>query len=33
MLEEDEDFVRAVYELADEYAPEYDAEAIYKALN
>jgi predicted transposase YdaD len=30
MLEEDEAFVRAVYELADEYAPDYDVEAIYE---
>jgi hypothetical protein len=30
MLEEDEAFVRSIYELADEYAPEYDVEAIYK---
>jgi hypothetical protein len=33
MLEEDEAFVRAVYGLADEYAPDYDVETIYKALN
>jgi ribosome-binding protein aMBF1 (putative translation factor) len=30
MLEEDEAFIRAIYELADEYAPEYDVEAIYE---
>jgi predicted transposase YdaD len=30
MLEEDEVFVRAIYELADEYAPDYDVEAIYE---
>jgi hypothetical protein len=30
MLEEDEAFVRAVYELADEYAQDYDVEAIYE---
>jgi hypothetical protein len=30
MLEEDEAFVRAIYELADEYAPDYDVEAIYE---
>jgi hypothetical protein len=30
MLEEDKDFVRSIYELADEYAPDYDVEAIYK---
>jgi flagellar biosynthesis/type III secretory pathway protein FliH len=33
MLEEDEAFVQAVYGLADEYAPDYDVETIYKALN
>jgi predicted transposase YdaD len=33
MLEEDEAFVRAVYGLADESAPDYDVETIYKALN
>jgi flagellar biosynthesis/type III secretory pathway protein FliH len=32
MLEEDEAFVRAIYELADEYAPDYDVEAMYKVL-
>jgi predicted transposase YdaD len=30
MLEEDETFVRSIYELADEYAPDYDVEAIYE---
>jgi hypothetical protein len=32
MLEEDEVFVRAVYRLADEYAPYYNVEAMYKVL-